>query len=135
MYCLNRYQGDEKIKNFIWDLIAPSEGGVEQKISRNHSGLHNLVPRGRNAKGKLSRNNFYLRNELFAHILGRKGGKGPKEPMQSQKDCSIATPSTSTASMSQSILDPTHWSKDEKYDAESFLEHNYKKHLSRHANK
>lgn len=52
LYCLDRYQGDEKIKNFIWDLIAPSEGGEQREIARNHSGLHNLVPRGRNAKGK-----------------------------------------------------------------------------------
>lgn len=35
----------------------------------------------------------------------------------------------------QNILDPNHWSKDEKYDAETFLEGAYKKHLGRHANK
>lgn len=52
LYCLQVYKGDEKIKNFIWDLITPSETGGENKISRDHSGLHNLVPRGRNAKGK-----------------------------------------------------------------------------------
>lgn len=45
------YKGDEKIKTFIWDLITPTEDGEVQKISRDHSGLHNLVPRGRNAKG------------------------------------------------------------------------------------
>lgn len=52
LYCLQVYRGDEKIKNFIWDLITPGETGEVNKISRNHSGLHNLVPRGRNAKGK-----------------------------------------------------------------------------------
>lgn len=52
LYCLQVYKGDEKIKNFIWDLISPVEPGSENKIARNHSGLHNLVPRGRNAKGK-----------------------------------------------------------------------------------
>lgn len=31
--------------------------------------------------------------------------------------------------------DPNHWSKNEKYDGEIFLESNYKKHLGRHANK
>lgn len=51
LYCLQVYRGDEKIKNFIWDLITPTESGEASKISRNHSGLHNLVPRGRNAKG------------------------------------------------------------------------------------
>lgn len=51
LYCLQVYRGDEKIKNFIWDLISPNESGETNIISRNHSGLHNLVPRGRNAKG------------------------------------------------------------------------------------
>lgn len=31
--------------------------------------------------------------------------------------------------------DPNHWSKEEKYDAENMLDINYKKHLTRHANK
>lgn len=53
LYCLKCYKGDEKIKNFIWDLIAPVTEGEESATFRNHSGLHNLVPRGRNAKGKL----------------------------------------------------------------------------------
>ncbi|XP_036340293.1 chromodomain-helicase-DNA-binding protein 8-like [Rhagoletis pomonella] len=55
LYCLQVYKGDEKIKNFIWDLITPTEDGEVQKISRDHSGLHNLVPRGRNAKGMVKR--------------------------------------------------------------------------------
>lgn len=33
------------------------------------------------------------------------------------------------------LNDLTHWSKDERYDAEAFLEAPYKKHLGRHANK
>ncbi|KPI93852.1 Chromodomain-helicase-DNA-binding protein 7 [Papilio xuthus] len=51
LYCLRHYKGAEKIRNFIWDLIEPCENG-EVTISRNHSGLHNPVPRGRNAKKK-----------------------------------------------------------------------------------
>lgn len=51
LFCLRYYKGDEKIRNFIWDLIEPCENG-EVTISRNHSGLHNPVPRGRNAKKK-----------------------------------------------------------------------------------
>ncbi|XP_038222216.1 chromodomain-helicase-DNA-binding protein 7-like isoform X1 [Zerene cesonia] len=51
LFCLRHYKGDEKIRNFIWDLIEPCENG-EVTISRNHSGLHNPVPRGRNAKKK-----------------------------------------------------------------------------------
>lgn len=125
-----KYQGDEKIKNFIWDLITPLESGEVQKISRNHSGLHNLVPRGRNAKGNVSIK-IYLKNELFGHILGRKGGKHPKEGQPNREDKLASTPSTSQ----QNLLDSNHWSKEEKYDAETYLEHNYKKHLARHANK
>ena len=67
LYCLQVYKGDEKIKNFIWDLITPTEDGEIQKISRDHSGLHNLVPRGRNAKGmvkKLRYELFYLQNQI-----------------------------------------------------------------------
>lgn len=33
------------------------------------------------------------------------------------------------------LTDPNHWSKNEKYDGDIFLESNYKKHLGRHANK
>lgn len=35
----------------------------------------------------------------------------------------------------QNILDPTHWSKEDKYNADEYLEPPYKKHLGRHANK
>lgn len=59
LYCLQVYKGDEKIKNFIWDLITPTEDGEVQKISRDHSGLHNLVPRGRNAKGMVKDTNTH----------------------------------------------------------------------------
>lgn len=41
----------------------------------------------------------------------------------------------SPAAAPVSILDPNHWSKDEKYDVELLLEPPYKKHLGRHANK
>lgn len=42
---------------------------------------------------------------------------------------------SSSASSTVSVFDDNHWSKDEKYDADSYLEINYKKHLTRHANK
>ncbi|XP_064466588.1 chromodomain-helicase-DNA-binding protein 7-like isoform X3 [Ornithodoros turicata] len=54
LYCLRHYKGDEKIKGFIWDLIAPTEDG-ETKIHKNHSGLSAPVPRGRKGK-KLKQN-------------------------------------------------------------------------------
>uniref|UniRef100_A0A8C5C3E7 Chromodomain helicase DNA binding protein 7 n=1 Tax=Gadus morhua TaxID=8049 RepID=A0A8C5C3E7_GADMO len=52
-YCLLHYRGDENIKSFIWDLIAPNADGTTNTLS-NHSGLSTPVPRGRKGKkGKL----------------------------------------------------------------------------------
>uniref|UniRef100_A0A667YAV1 Chromodomain helicase DNA binding protein 7 n=1 Tax=Myripristis murdjan TaxID=586833 RepID=A0A667YAV1_9TELE len=48
-YCLLHYRGDENIKGFIWDLIAPSEDGTTKTLT-NHSGLSTPVPRGRKGK-------------------------------------------------------------------------------------
>lgn len=31
LYCLRYYRGDEKIRNFIWDLITPLENGEKVK--------------------------------------------------------------------------------------------------------
>lgn len=98
LYCLRHYKGDEKIRNFIWDLIEPCENG-EVTISRNHSGLHNPVPRGRNAKKKNRPKDIPKANDV------------------------------------QKWEDPNHWSSNEKYDCEAYLESSYKKHLFRHANK
>lgn len=57
LYCLNAYRGDEKIKQFIWDLITPQEFGGSQRVSKNHSGLSGPVPRGR--KGKKGKGSGY----------------------------------------------------------------------------
>lgn len=55
------------------------------------------------------------------------------------KEPSSAGPSSprasSSASSTISMMDDGHWSKDDKYDADSYLDINYKKHLTRHANK
>ncbi|XP_071173454.1 chromodomain-helicase-DNA-binding protein 8-like isoform X4 [Mytilus edulis] len=48
MYSLKVYKGDEKIKEFIWDLISPANDGS----LKNHSGLSAPVPRGRKGKNK-----------------------------------------------------------------------------------
>uniref|UniRef100_A0AAQ6A317 DNA helicase n=1 Tax=Amphiprion ocellaris TaxID=80972 RepID=A0AAQ6A317_AMPOC len=53
VYCLRHYKGDDKIKSFIWDLIAPTKEGQDQALL-NHSGLSAPVPRGR--KGKKLKN-------------------------------------------------------------------------------
>ncbi|XP_072237540.1 chromodomain-helicase-DNA-binding protein 6 isoform X2 [Leuresthes tenuis] len=53
VYCLRHYKGDDKIKSFIWDLIAPTKEGQDQALL-NHSGLSAPVPRGR--KGKKMKN-------------------------------------------------------------------------------
>lgn len=95
LYCLRFYRGDEKIRSFIWDLITPCENGEGNKITRNHHGLKDPVPRG-------------IRNK------NKKKGKDSRHA---------------------ALTDPNHWSKNEKYDGDIFLENNYKKHLGRHANK
>ena len=52
LFCIKYYRGDDKIKSFIFDLIAPSADG-EGKVSKNHAGLSAPVPRGRKGKKKL----------------------------------------------------------------------------------
>ena len=56
LYCSKCYNGDDRIKSFIWDLITPPAelnklpaGDVEGRMS-NHMGLNNPVPRGRRRK-------------------------------------------------------------------------------------
>lgn len=51
-----------------------------------------------------------------------------KEPKVVKSGSDSGGPNTPTT-------DPNHWSKEEKYDADNMLDINYKKHLTRHANK
>ncbi|XP_028302100.1 chromodomain-helicase-DNA-binding protein 6 isoform X2 [Gouania willdenowi] len=57
VYCLKHYKGDDKIKSFIWDLIAPTKEGQDTALL-NHSGLSAPVPRGR--KGKKLKNQLSI---------------------------------------------------------------------------
>uniref|UniRef100_A0A1A9ZZF1 Chromo domain-containing protein n=1 Tax=Glossina pallidipes TaxID=7398 RepID=A0A1A9ZZF1_GLOPL len=134
LYCLQVYKGDEKIKTFIWDLITPTEDGEIQKISRDHSGLHNLVPRGRNG-GKTQKE--------FSTVAGAETTPLIVSP-NSTSLVNIPTATKSSVALiekepivrsPQNPQDPNHWSKQDKYDADAYLEGAYKKHLSRHANK
>ncbi|XP_076818794.1 uncharacterized protein LOC143464735 isoform X2 [Clavelina lepadiformis] len=51
MYCLKYYNGDDKIKFFMWDLITPAEYAAQSGIDlRNHEGLAAPVPRGRKGR-------------------------------------------------------------------------------------
>ena len=59
-YSLKHYEGDDRIKKFIYDLISPSEDGLE-KDYKNHSGLSAPVPRGR--KGKKAKKDM-IRTQL-----------------------------------------------------------------------
>lgn len=36
-YCLVHYRGDDRIKSFMWDLIAPTEDGQTKEL-QNHLG-------------------------------------------------------------------------------------------------
>lgn len=52
------------------------------------------------------------------------------------RESSLATGATTgKVSESQAAKDIDHWSREDKYDGDIFLENTYRKHLSRHANK
>ena len=52
LFCIHYYRGDDKIKGFIFDLIAPTNDG-KPRVYHNHIGLSAPVPRGRKGKKKL----------------------------------------------------------------------------------
>lgn len=52
LFCIRYYRGDDKIKGFIFDLIAPTSDG-KTRIHHNHIGLSAPVPRGRKGKKKM----------------------------------------------------------------------------------
>ncbi|XP_042238022.1 chromodomain-helicase-DNA-binding protein 7-like isoform X2 [Homarus americanus] len=52
LFCIRFYRGDDKIKGFIFDLIAPTCDG-KTRIHHNHIGLSAPVPRGRKGKKKI----------------------------------------------------------------------------------
>lgn len=101
LYCLRYYRGDEKIRNFIWDLITPLENGEKIKT----------IPGGNQ------------------NTNGNKNKQKKKSRVRETRG------STSSTVNNNLPTDPNHWSHAEKYDGDIFLESNYKKHLSRHANK
>lgn len=80
---------------------------------------------------------------MFIFSSGRKGkshnGKDPESAGPSSPRGSPASNASGAAGAGIDALDasadPTDWAKDEKYDAENLLDINYKKHLTRHANK
>lgn len=80
---------------------------------------------------------------LLSSAAGRKGktnnGKDPESAGPSSPRGSPASNTSGATGAGIDNLDATveeiHWSKDEKYDAENLLDINYKKHLTRHANK
>ena len=89
LYCLQNYKGDEKIKQFVWDLITPTDLNNEQL---KNSSEDSPTPRGRKSK----KNKKTVAEEL-------------------------------------SISD---WTRDDRYNPEVLLtDDQYKKHLTRHANK
>lgn len=59
-------------------------------------------------------------------------GAAPKEPCGSEATSNASSPREKCLGKEN---DPSHWSNDEKYDADSILECSYRKHLARHANK
>lgn len=48
-YCLVHYRGDDKIKSFMWDLIAPTEDGRTKEL-QNHLGKCKILQTSLNRK-------------------------------------------------------------------------------------
>lgn len=61
---------------------------------------------------------------IFFFFLGQSSRGSKKYRKLKQKDFN-----------STQLIDEEHWSRNSKYDGDLFLESNYRKHLSRHANK
>ncbi|KAK3608042.1 hypothetical protein CHS0354_031028 [Potamilus streckersoni] len=61
IYSLQFYKGDDRIKEFIWDLVSPKNDGT----LKNHLGLSAPVPRGRKGKkAKKETRSFNAAEEL-----------------------------------------------------------------------
>jgi hypothetical protein len=105
VYCLLNFRGDEKMKSFIWELIAPSENG-EARVDRNHSGLAAPIQRG--------------------------GRKNKKESKRASKGSAAAA---TTTTPNAPLVEGAEWTRDEKYDPEQNLDSGYRRHVTRHANK
>lgn len=100
VYCLQNYKGDEKIKSFVWDLIAPPSSTDSQQDG-DKSGMPNSSQSLNSPPSK-----------------GRKPKKGKK------------------GNAAEDIASSTDWARDVRYNPELLLtDDQYKKHLTRHANK
>lgn len=75
-YCLVHYRGDDKIKSFMWDLIAPTEDGRTKEL-QNHLGteaLHTLESQHRCWTGRSSNHCYFPLQDSPRRFLG--AGKG-----------------------------------------------------------
>lgn len=68
---------------------------------------------------------FFINYRILFHLLPGQSSRGSKKHRKlKQKDFN-----------SIQLVDEEHWSRNNKYDGDLFLDSNYRKHLSRHANK
>lgn len=68
--------------------------------------------------------NFLFFLNFFKFFVGQSSRGIKKYKKLKQKDFNTSQ-----------LIDEEHWSRNNKYDGDLFLESNYRKHLSRHANK
>ena len=144
LYCSKCYNGDERIKSFIWDLITPpaelgkmAAGDVEDRMS-NHMGLNNPVPRGR--RRKKPTNSAAAAAAAAAAALG-----GDEDSITGEMNGGVTTTAASgggagAASASGEGDDQGQSAKPPAGDwlavyDHHLLEEGYKRHLLRHANK
>ena len=137
LYCSKCYNGDDRIKSFIWDLITPpaelgkmAAGDVEGRMT-NHMGLNNPVPRGRRRKKPTSAAAAAAAATSATTSLG-----GDEDSMTGEMNggvTSAASGGGAGGGGGQGAKPPAgDWLA--MYD-HHLLEEGYKRHLQRHANK
>ena len=140
LYCSKCYNGDERIKSFIWDLITPPNelgkvgagGDVEDRMS-NHMGLNNPVPRGRRRKKPQAAN-------AAAAAAAAAGGAvlgGDEDSLTGELNGGVTTSNAASgggAGEGGGEAKPPAGDWLALYD-HHLLEEGYKRHLLRHANK
>ena len=140
LYCSKCYNGDDRIKSFIWDLITPpaelgkmAAGDVEGRMT-NHMGLNNPVPRGRRRKKPTSA----AATAAAAAASATTSLGGDEDSMTGEMNGGVTSAASGGGAGAeggggQGAKPPAgDWLA--MYD-HHLLEEGYKRHLQRHANK
>lgn len=98
----------------------------------NASNIYSFLSSGRKSANPVPGGTPTLKREGSVTDVNEDGSSNSSG---TQKEPKPVKSGTDSGGSNTPTTDPNHWSKDEKYDAENMLDVNYKKHLTRHANK